>query len=62
MPTDEEIGAATYAATAAVAVPEERDRLYAAISAQNPLFAKYAQQATRTFPVVVLKGVPAPGR
>jgi deazaflavin-dependent oxidoreductase (nitroreductase family) len=57
-----EIGAATYEATAAVAEPGERERLYAAISAQNPLFAKYEQQGARTFPVVILAGVAAPVR
>jgi deazaflavin-dependent oxidoreductase (nitroreductase family) len=54
-----EIGPGTYEATAVVAEPDERERLYAAISAQNPLFAKYEQDSTRTFPVVVLAGVPA---
>ncbi len=55
-----EIGAATYEATAEVAESDERRRLYAAISAQNPLFAKYGRESPRTFPVVVLTGVSTP--
>ncbi len=54
-----ELGEGTYEAEAVVAEGAERDRLYAA-AAHNPLYAEFEQTAGRVFPVVVLKGVPAP--
>ncbi len=55
-----ELGEGTYQAEAVVAEGAERDRLYAAAAARNPLYAEFEQTAGRVFPVVVLKGVPAP--
>lgn len=55
-----ELGSSTYAAQAVVTDPAERDRLYAAISAQIRQFQEYEQLTDRVFPVIVLEGVPAP--
>ena len=55
-----ELGAASYAARAVVVDGDERNRLYGIISARIPAFAEYERQTTRTFPVIMLDGVPAP--
>ncbi|HEX6843766.1 MAG TPA: nitroreductase family deazaflavin-dependent oxidoreductase [Actinomycetota bacterium] len=49
-----EVGTQTLDVIAAPATGEERDRLWATITAQNPAFAEYADKTTRTIPVVVL--------
>jgi deazaflavin-dependent oxidoreductase (nitroreductase family) len=55
-----ELGRHAYEARAIVAVGEERDRLYAILSAEAPTLQGYEQSTTRRFPIVVLEGVPAP--
>jgi len=55
-----ELGRESYQARAVVAEGAERDRLYAVIAAQVPEFAEHEKSTDRTFPVVVLEGVPAP--
>jgi deazaflavin-dependent oxidoreductase (nitroreductase family) len=55
-----ELGRHVYDARAVVAVGEERDRLYAMLSADSPALQRYAHGTTRLFPIVVLEGVPAP--
>jgi deazaflavin-dependent oxidoreductase (nitroreductase family) len=52
-----ELGDSTYQATAVVTTGEERDRLYRMVyDGTSP----YEQNADRTFPVIILEGVPAP--
>jgi deazaflavin-dependent oxidoreductase (nitroreductase family) len=55
-----ELGGESYQARAVIAEGSERDRLYGLISAQVPAFREYEQNTDRTFPVVILEGVPAP--
>jgi deazaflavin-dependent oxidoreductase (nitroreductase family) len=55
-----ELGRQAYQARAVIAEGAERDRLYGLIAAQVPAFAEYEKSTDRTFPVVVLEGVPAP--
>ena len=38
----------------------ERDRLYAVIADQIPVFKEHEKHSTRVFPVIVLHGVRAP--
>ena len=52
-----ELGDRTYPARAVVTEGEERDRLYALISAGA---GEYEKNTDRVFPIVVLDGVPAP--
>jgi deazaflavin-dependent oxidoreductase (nitroreductase family) len=51
-----ELGTETRAATARVAGPDERDRLYDEQAKRYPQFAGYQQRTTRRIPVVVLEG------
>jgi deazaflavin-dependent oxidoreductase (nitroreductase family) len=55
-----ELGGESYQARAVVARGAERDRLYRLIAAKVPAFGEYEKSTDRTFPVVVLEGVPAP--
>ena len=55
-----ELGRGSYQAQALIAHGADRDRLYGLIAAKVPLFGEYEKLAVRTFPVVVLEGVPAP--
>ena len=55
-----ELGGESYQARAVVTQGAERDRLYGLIAAQVPAFGEYEKSTDRTFPVVVLEGVPAP--
>jgi deazaflavin-dependent oxidoreductase (nitroreductase family) len=55
-----ELGRQSYQARAVIAEGAERDRLYGLIAAQVPAFAEYEKGTDRTFPVVVLEGVPVP--
>jgi len=55
-----ELGGSSYEARAVIAEGGERDRLYGLIAAQVPAFGEYEKNTDRTFPVVVLEGVPAP--
>ena len=55
-----ELGRGSYQAQAVIAHGADRDRLYGLIAAKVPLFGEYEKLAVRTFPVVVLEGVPAP--
>jgi deazaflavin-dependent oxidoreductase (nitroreductase family) len=55
-----ELGGESYQAQAVIAQGADRDRLYGLIAAQVPAFAEYEKNTDRTFPVVVLEGVPAP--
>ena len=55
-----ELGRESYQARAVIAQGGERDRLYGLIAAQVPAFGEYEKNTDRTFPVVVLEGVPAP--
>jgi len=55
-----ELGPDRYEARALVAAGEERDRLYAILSADAPTLRVHEQKTSREFPVVVLEGVPAP--
>jgi deazaflavin-dependent oxidoreductase (nitroreductase family) len=55
-----ELGGSSYEARAVIAEGSERDRLYGLIAAQVPAFGEYEKNTDRTFPVVVLEGVPAP--
>ncbi len=52
-----ELGDRTYPARAVVTEGEERDRLYALISAGA---GEYEKNTDRVFPIIVLDGVPAP--
>ena len=52
-----ELGDRSFQARAIVTEGEERDRLYAMISAGA---AEYEKNTDRVFPVIVLEGVPAP--
>ncbi len=52
-----EIGADTREVVAAEVTGEERDRIYAIQSEQQPQFAEYAQKTDRKIPVVELKSV-----
>ncbi|GLY42604.1 hypothetical protein Amsp01_086270 [Amycolatopsis sp. NBRC 101858] len=54
-----ELGDGSYQARAAVTAGEERDRLYRLVSDGT---SAYEQNTDRTFPVIVLDGVPAPAR
>ena len=49
-----EVGTETFEAEAVVVIGEERDRLYAKQAELFPRFAEYAQNTTRTIPVVAL--------
>jgi deazaflavin-dependent oxidoreductase (nitroreductase family) len=55
-----ELGRQSYQARAVVTAGAERDRLYGLIAAQVPEFREHEKSTDRTFPVVVLEGVPAP--
>lgn len=55
-----ELGQESYQARAVVAEGAERDRLYGLIASQVPAFGEYEKSTDRTFPVVVLEGVPVP--
>jgi deazaflavin-dependent oxidoreductase (nitroreductase family) len=55
-----ELGGESYQARAVIAQGSERDRLYGLIAAQVPAFGEYEKNTDRTFPVVVLEGVPVP--
>jgi deazaflavin-dependent oxidoreductase (nitroreductase family) len=55
-----ELGGESYQAQAVIAHGADRDRLYGLIAARVPAFAEYEKTTDRTFPVVVLEGVPAP--
>jgi deazaflavin-dependent oxidoreductase (nitroreductase family) len=55
-----ELGRESYQATAVITHGADRDRLYGLVAAQVPAFAEYEKTTDRTFPVVVLEGVPAP--
>jgi deazaflavin-dependent oxidoreductase (nitroreductase family) len=55
-----ELGGESYQAQAVIAHGADRDRLYGLIAAKLPAFAEYEKTTDRTFPVVVLEGVPAP--
>lgn len=50
-----EVGTVTIDVTAEPPSQEERDRLWRAITTQNPAFAEYEDKTPRTIPVVVLK-------
>jgi deazaflavin-dependent oxidoreductase (nitroreductase family) len=52
-----ELGDGSYQARAVVTTGEERDRLYRMVSDGT---SPYEQNTDRTFPVIVLDGVPAP--
>jgi deazaflavin-dependent oxidoreductase (nitroreductase family) len=52
-----ELGDSTHEAQAAITTVEERDRLYRLVSDGT---SPYEQNTTRTFPVIILEGVPAP--
>lgn len=52
-----EIGGDTREVVAAEITGEERDRIYAIQSEQQPQFAEYAQKTDRKIPVVELKSV-----
>jgi deazaflavin-dependent oxidoreductase (nitroreductase family) len=56
-----ELGRGSYQARAVIAEGGDRDRLYGLIAAQVPAFGEYEKSTDRTFPVVVLDGVPVPG-
>jgi len=47
-------GADTYAATAVVTEPDERERLFAAIAREAPQFGEYQRKTARVIPVVRL--------
>jgi deazaflavin-dependent oxidoreductase (nitroreductase family) len=49
-----EVGADEIEVTARAAGQDERERLWALITAANPAFADYEQKTTRTIPVIVL--------
>ena len=53
-----ELGDSTYEARAVVTTGEERDHLYRMVSYGA---SAYEQNTDRTFPVIILEGVPAPG-
>ena len=55
-----ELGRGSYQAQAVIARGADRDRLYGLIAAQVPAFGEYEKTTDRTFPVVVLEGVPVP--
>jgi deazaflavin-dependent oxidoreductase (nitroreductase family) len=55
-----ELGRQSYPARAVITDGAERDRLYRLIADQVPAFAEYEKSTDRTFPVVVLEGVPVP--
>jgi deazaflavin-dependent oxidoreductase (nitroreductase family) len=55
-----ELGRESYQARAVITEGAERDRLYELIAARVPAFAEYEKTTNRTFPVVVLEGVPVP--
>jgi deazaflavin-dependent oxidoreductase (nitroreductase family) len=55
-----EFGGASYEVQAVIAGGADRDRLYGLIAAKVPAFGEYEKNTDRTFPVVVLEGVPAP--
>jgi deazaflavin-dependent oxidoreductase (nitroreductase family) len=55
-----ELGGESYQAQAVIAHGADRDRLYGLIAAAVPAFAEYEKTTDRTFPVVVLEGVPVP--
>ena len=50
-----EVGTETKPATARVAEPDERDKLYAEQVKRYPQFGEYEEKTTRTIPVVVLQ-------
>ena len=49
-----EVGTETFAVTARPAAGEERERLWAMITAANPAFARYEETTPRTIPVMIL--------
>ena len=55
-----ELGSNVYDARAIVVDGEERERFYAIASRDAPTLRSYEQVTARRFPIVVLKGVPAP--
>jgi len=55
-----ELAGESYQARAVITEGADRDRLYGLIAAQVPAFGEYEMATDRTFPVVVLEGVPAP--
>ena len=55
-----EFGRESFQAQAIIAEGADRDRLYGLIAAQVPAFGEYEKTTDRTFPVVVLEGVPVP--
>jgi deazaflavin-dependent oxidoreductase (nitroreductase family) len=55
-----ELGGESYQARAVITQGAERDRLYGLIAAQVPEFGEHEKSTDRTFPVVVLEGVPVP--
>jgi hypothetical protein len=55
-----ELGEEAYEARAVVPDGDERDRLYAIMSAQAPSLRVHEQKTSRQFPIVILEGVPAP--
>lgn len=50
-----EVGSDAIDVTARMASPEEREAIYAKQAEEYPQFAEYAQQTSRTIPVVVLE-------
>ena len=50
-----EVGTESLEATARIADPEERARIYAKQVEEFPQFGEYAQQTSRTIPVIVLE-------
>jgi deazaflavin-dependent oxidoreductase (nitroreductase family) len=52
-----EVGTEEFAVTARQAEGEERQRLWAMITAANPTFARYEEKAPRTIPVMILTPV-----
>jgi deazaflavin-dependent oxidoreductase (nitroreductase family) len=50
-----EIGTETVAATARVAGPQERDRIWTAQKEAYPGFADYEKKTTRQIPVIILQ-------
>ena len=49
-----EVGTESFAVTARAASADERSRLWAMITAENPAFADYEDKTSRTIPVVIL--------
>ncbi len=53
-----EVGTEALEVTARVAEPEEREKIYARQAEEFPQFGEYAQQTSRTIPVIVLEPKP----